>query len=53
MTMTRSRMGLLPGLLLALALALAACGGGDKGEGVASRGGDSTQAALAYARCMR
>jgi ABC-type glycerol-3-phosphate transport system substrate-binding protein len=64
--MTRIRMGLLPGLLLALALALAACGGGDKGGGVASPGGDKAtpttspsggsgrmQQALAYARCMR
>jgi hypothetical protein len=38
--MTRIRMGLVPGLLLVLALALAACGGGDKGDGVASLGGD-------------
>jgi hypothetical protein len=66
MTMMRIRMGLLPGLLLVLALAVAACGGGggDKGGGVASLGGDKTtttspggkdptQAALAYARCMR
>jgi hypothetical protein len=64
--MTRSRMGLLPGLLLALSLAVAACGGGGKNtDGVASLGGDqrtattspgggdSTQADLAYARCMR
>jgi hypothetical protein len=65
--MTRIRMGLVPGLLLALALALAACGGGgDRGEGVASlggndqatattspAGGDVKQQALAYARCMR
>jgi hypothetical protein len=64
---TRSRMGLVPGLLLVLALAAAACGGGGgKGDGVASLGGndeatsttspggdDSTQADLAYARCMR
>jgi hypothetical protein len=59
--MTRIRMGLLLGLLLALA----ACGGGDKGDGVASLGGgkatgttspggsDPRQGALAYARCMR
>jgi hypothetical protein len=64
--MTRIRMGLLPGLLLVLALALAACGGGDKGDGVASLGGDQAtattragrgqderQAALNFARCMR
>jgi hypothetical protein len=66
--MTRSRTGLVPGLLLALALALgvAACGGG-KSSGVASLSGagkatattsaggssDPQQAALAYARCMR
>jgi hypothetical protein len=67
---TRIRMGLVPGLLLVLvlALAVAACGGGGgKGGGVASLGGndkatsttspggggDSTQADLAYARCMR
>jgi hypothetical protein len=63
---TRSRMGLVPGLLLVLALAVAACGGGGgKGDGVASLGGDqatsttspgggdSTQADLAFARCMR
>jgi hypothetical protein len=58
-------MGLVLGLLLALALAVAACsGGGGKPGGVASLGdgkatttspggGDSTQADLAYARCMR
>jgi hypothetical protein len=66
--MTRIRMGLVPVLLLALALAVAACGGGGgKGDGVASLGGDQatattspgsggsdpTQAALAYAGCMR
>jgi hypothetical protein len=67
MTMTRIRIGLLPGLLLAFALALAGCGGaGDNSDGVASLSGndkatsttspggkDPTQAALAYARCMR
>jgi hypothetical protein len=68
MTMTRIRMGLLPGLLLVLALALAGCGGGgnDGNDGVASlggadkattttspAGGDFKQQALAYARCMR
>jgi hypothetical protein len=62
--MTRIRMGLLVGLLLALA----ACsgGGGNERDGVASLssagkatsttspgGGDSTQADLAFARCMR
>jgi hypothetical protein len=62
-------MGLVPGLLLALALGLAvgACGGGgDKNNGVASLDGgtatpttspggssDPQQAALAYARCLR
>jgi hypothetical protein len=66
--MTRTRMGLVVGLglLLALPLAVAACGGGGgKSNGVASLGdgeptattspggGDPTQAALAYARCMR
>jgi hypothetical protein len=64
--MTRIRTGLLLGLLLVPALAVAACGGGDKRGGVASLGddkptttspgsggGDSTQADLAYARCMR
>jgi hypothetical protein len=65
---TRTRMGLVVGLglLLALPLAVAACGGGGgKSNGVASLGdgeatattspggGDPTQAALAYARCMR
>jgi hypothetical protein len=61
MAMTRIRIG----LLLALALAVAACGGGDKRGGVASLGddqptsttspggSDSTQADLAFARCMR
>jgi hypothetical protein len=53
--------------VLALALATASCGGGSKGDGVASLGGgkattttspgnsgkDSKQRALAYARCMR
>jgi hypothetical protein len=63
--MTRTRMVLLPGLLLALALAVAACGGGDKANGVASLGDkatattspgggkDSKQQMLAYTRCMR
>jgi hypothetical protein len=56
--MTRIRMGLVLGLLLAVGVAVAACGGGsDKPDGVASLGGagggDSTQADLAYARCMR
>jgi hypothetical protein len=58
-------MALVPGVLLALALGVAACGGG-KASGVASlKGGDKAtattragagsdrQAALAYARCMR
>jgi hypothetical protein len=69
MTMMRIRMGLVPGLLVVLALALAACSGGDKGDGVASLGGansatstttanageavDPAQAALNYGRCMR
>jgi hypothetical protein len=66
MTRIRIRMALVPGLLLALSLAVAACGGsGGKGEGVASLGGDratattspgggdSTQADLAFARCLR
>ena len=65
--MTRIRMGLVPGLLLALALGVAACGGGGKSNGVASLSGankptattspggssDSQQAALNWARCMR
>jgi hypothetical protein len=66
--MTRIRMGLVlvPGLLLVLTLAVAACGGGGNPEGVASLGGDKAtattspggssdpqQAALAYAKCMR
>jgi hypothetical protein len=64
--MTRIRMGLVPGPLLVLALAVAACGGGDKTDGVASLGGDQAtattragrgqderQAALNFARCMR
>jgi hypothetical protein len=68
MTRTRIGLGLLLGLLLALSLAVAACGGsgGKNTDGVASLGGDRptsttspggnggpTQAALAYARCMR
>jgi hypothetical protein len=65
--MTRSRMGLVLGLLLALGMAVAACGGGGNSSGVASLSGagkatattnpggskDPQQAALAYARCMR
>ena len=66
--MTRIRIALLPGLLLTLALAVAACGGGaGKSDGVASLGGagsatstttangsqDEQQAALNWARCMR
>jgi hypothetical protein len=66
--MTRIRMGLVPGLLVALSLAVAACtgGSGKNTDGVASLGrgdqptattsaggGDPQQAALAYARCMR
>ena len=62
--MTRMRKGLLLGLLLALALAVAACGGdkdggvaslGDKATATTSSGGssDPQQLALAYARCMR
>jgi hypothetical protein len=63
--MTRTRMGLVPGLLLALTLAVAACGSGGNSDGVASVGGKATattsaggggdpqQAALAFARCMR
>lgn len=64
--MTRIRMGLVPGLLLALALAVTACGGGDgKSNGVASLGdgkatattspgsSDPKQGALAFGRCMR
>jgi hypothetical protein len=62
---TRIRMGLVLGLLLALPLAVAACGG-DKGRGVASLGGsdqptsttsigggNDRQKALNWARCMR
>jgi hypothetical protein len=61
----RMRMGLLLGLLLALPLAVAACGGGGKPSGVASlggagsatsttnAGGDDRQKALNWARCMR
>jgi len=63
--MTRVRTGLALGLLLALGLAVAACGGGGKSDGVASLGDKATattspggssdpqQAALAYAKCMR
>jgi hypothetical protein len=65
--MTRIRMGLVPGLLLALALAVTACGRGDgKSNGVASLGdgkatattspggsSDPKQGALAFGRCMR
>jgi hypothetical protein len=65
--MTRTRIALLPGLLLTLALAVAACGGGaGKSDGVASLGGadsatsttaagggDDRQKALDWARCMR
>jgi hypothetical protein len=65
--MTRTRMGLVVGLLLALALAVAGCGGGGgESNGVASLGGgkatpttspggssDPQQLALAWARCMR
>jgi hypothetical protein len=63
--MTRTRMGLVLGLLLALPLAVAACGG-DKPSGVASLGGsdqptsttsvgggNDRQKALNWARCMR
>jgi hypothetical protein len=67
MAMTRTRIGLLPGLLLVLALAVAGCGGGDKGEGVASLGGGTATSttnagasggydlrqALVFTRCMR
>jgi hypothetical protein len=64
--MTRIRIGLVPGLLLALTLAVVACGGGGKSNGVASlngankptattnaKGSDPQQAALNFARCMR
>jgi hypothetical protein len=40
--MTRTRTGLLLGLLLALPLAVTACGGADKPSGVASLGGSAT-----------
>jgi hypothetical protein len=65
----RPRLAALVGLLLAVGVAMAGCGGGgsDKTSGVASLGGaggatsttragassDLTQAALAYGRCMR
>ena len=53
--MSRIRMGLVPGVLLALALAIGACGGGaDSATSTTSPGGgDSTQADLARARCLR
>ena len=64
--MTRIRMGLMLGVLLALAIGVAACGGGGKSNGVASLGdgkatattspggsSDPQQAVLAYAKCMR
>jgi hypothetical protein len=67
MSRTRTGLVLVPGLLLAVALAVAGCGGGGgKSEGVASLGGgkptsttssggssDPRQGALAWARCMR
>jgi hypothetical protein len=66
--MSRIRIGLVPGLLLVLALAIGACGGdGGNSNGVASLDGgkatattspgnsgkDLKQMALAYARCLR
>src|SRR4029450_7711419 len=43
--MRRIRMALVPGVLLALALGVAACGGGGKASGVASlKGGDKATA---------
>jgi hypothetical protein len=62
----RPRLAGLVGAVLALALAVAACGGGGKANGVASlggankptattsaSGGNDRQMALAFARCMR
>jgi hypothetical protein len=52
--MTRSRMGLLPGLLLVLAVA--GCGGGRNATASASNAGggkDERQTALNLAKCMR
>jgi hypothetical protein len=51
---TRTRIGLVSGLLLVLALAVAGCGGGGNSN-MTSPGGssDPKQAALNWARCMR